>query len=63
MRVGNHRRPLQILAEEGKTWLVFRDHRRTQRVASANLIADIARTLNAIAVHGSPSFCQRDSGR
>jgi hypothetical protein len=51
MRVPNRPRPLQILADEGKSWLSFRYFRRTRRVASAMLIADVARTLNSIALY------------
>jgi hypothetical protein len=50
VRVPDQPRPLQILADEGKSWLAFRYHRRTGRVATSMLLANVARTLNAIAV-------------
>lgn len=49
-RVPESQRPLEILADEGRSWLAFQYFEKTQRVASSRLILDVARTLDAIAV-------------
>src|SRR4051794_29512732 len=62
MQVPERPRPLQILGEDGKQWIYFRYFRRTKRVPAPNLVSQIARALDAIAVHGQ-SYWEREAGR